>query len=259
MNKYVSAWLLITIIFLSGCKSESETTNLTVSAASSMAESLQELKKQFEAEHPSIKITYNFGGTGTLRKQVEQGAPVDLFFMASETDYYTLKEKGFIEKGQAILSNRLVFIQDEDKEWNSFEQFLNTNEKLAIGTPEAVPAGTYSMKALQQLGSWDELQKRGRLMYAKDVQHVLTLVEEGAIPAGIVYYTDIQKAHNIKLVEKLDEGLYGSIDYFLAITSTNKATKHAADIFYQYVLQHLKLFESYQFQMNNELEKMVDE
>jgi len=104
--------LLSLLIILTDCTSpKADTGNqveFTISAAASMTDRLLALKERFEHQYPNVKINYNFGGSGTLRKQIEKRVPIDIFFSASEQDYKLLDEAGFIKKGQAILQNHLV-------------------------------------------------------------------------------------------------------------------------------------------------------
>ncbi|BCB02486.1 molybdate ABC transporter substrate-binding protein [Bacillus sp. KH172YL63] len=254
MKRISISLILFSILFIFGCSPFTKDTdapvNITVSAASSMTESLNELKDRFEKEHPDISVTYNFGGTGTLRKQVEQGAPVDLFFLASQKDYVLLEEKGFIQKGFPIFENRLVLIKHKEVAIDSFDSFLSSDEKVAIGTPDAVPAGTYSKQMLQAVGAWDMLSGDNRLVFAKDVHHVLNLVETGAVDIGFVYASDTLHADNIDIVEEIDPELHEPITYYMAeIDGRGSSNEDEIETFYEYALsaKGLKLFKSYGF------------
>jgi molybdate transport system substrate-binding protein len=261
LKRIMASFLVLCLLIMVGCsdskKESNKTIKITVSAASSMTESLNKLKDMFEKEHPSITITYNFGGTGTLRKQVEQGAPVDLFFLASKKDYQLLEKGGYIQKGNPIFENQLVIIKQEGTGIDSFKSFLNTNEKVAIGTPEAVPAGTYSKQMLKSIGAWDKLVKDNRLVFAKDVHHVLNLVETGAVDIGFVYLSDTLQATNIEIMKEIDSNLHEPIKYYMAMMKEQETNQKAVETFYQYVLldKGLEVFESYGFQTNKDEEK----
>ncbi|WP_044476723.1 molybdate ABC transporter substrate-binding protein [Oceanobacillus massiliensis] len=245
----------LVLVLLSGCtnstREDQDMVELTISAASSMTESLLELKSAFEAEYPAIKLNYNFGGSGTLRKQIEQGAPIDLFFSASEKDYRLLEETDLIKQGTAIFENELVFIKSGKSELQSVEDFLKLDLELAIGTPDVVPAGTYAKQVLQKMGVWQQLQDR--LIFTNDVQQVLTLVDNGDVEVGMVYASDLVHSNNASILEGIDPAIHPSIHYYLAaIQSENDQSQEkeeAMSLFYDYARNETsqQLFESYGF------------
>lgn len=223
---------------LSGCGSsvESNQNEIMISAASSMTESLLELKDAFEAEYPHLAVTYNFGGSGTLRKQIEQGAPIDLFFSASMKDYQILQETDLIKVGIVILENSLVMIKSNDESFDTLQSFLDQDGMMAIGTPEAVPAGTYAKEALEQMEIWSRLQER--FVYTKDVRQVVTLVSEGAVDAGIVYSSDVSNIDEVTIFENIDSSHHAPIEYTVAVIkngSEEKTNSEAIEKFYQFV------------------------
>lgn len=238
-------------MLLTGCTPKAtpdETkTEVTISAASSMTESLLEIKEQFEKEYPSIAITFNFGGSGALRKQIEQGAPIDLFFFASKKDFELLNDRGMINKGKAILKNRLVIIASETAELKSLKDVVQQHKKLAIGTPEAVPAGTYAEEALRHMRMWDKL--KDHLVYTKDVQQVRTFVETGAVAAGVVYLSDTVGLKKAMILEEVDPSFYSPIQYYMGIIKKNGEKEEAEETFYRFVQnkQSGEIFERHGF------------
>jgi len=255
------------ILFITGCaqaEGNDEKTELTISAAASMMESLNEIKDLFEQEHPDIKITYNFGGSGTLRKQIEQGGPIDLFFSASKKDYELLADAGLVKDGAAVLENNLVVIQPESAELDSFEAFLETDGQLAIGTPEAVPAGTYAKEALEAMNVWTVLEGEKRLVFTKDVQQALIHVRENSVDAGIVYLSDVVDDNKIKVLEEIDGELHSPIEYFAAVIQQdgrNEAKTQAAELFFDFVQKDvsMEVFEEHGFKVTNKEERDVAE
>ncbi|WP_373894874.1 molybdate ABC transporter substrate-binding protein [Virgibacillus sp. CBA3643] len=251
--KRINIFSLLACLAIAGCgqasESDNTTTELTISAAASMSGSLTELKKEFEADYPAIELTYNFGGSGTLRKQIEQGAPIDLFFSASKRDYEALEEDGLIENGAAILENKLVVITSDHVTFDSFEEFLQSDKEMAIGTPVAVPAGSYSKAVLQEMDVWENLQER--LVFTKDVQQVLSYVNDGAVDVGMVYLSDLHGEENVNILEEIDPAYHPQIEYFAAsIESENDQKDEAVQAFYDYVQREesMELFEQYGFQ-----------
>jgi molybdate transport system substrate-binding protein len=260
--KRLTLFILVNLLLITGCAQSSSTAEeeieLTISAAASMTDSLTEIKEAFEEENPQVKITYNFGGSGTLRKQIEQGAPIDLFFSASKKDYQLLEDAGLVKDGTAIVENELVLIKPEEEKIMSLEKFLQSDEKIAIGTPVAVPVGTYSQQVLQEMGVWEQLQDR--IVFMKDVRQVLTVVKEGAVNFGMVYATDLYEELNITIVDEIDSDLHSPIDYFVATIGIDQDAEkeQAVRTFYEYVQGEDSriIFEKYGFQTS---EKVVKE
>ncbi len=208
----------------------SETINLTISAAASLQDAAKEIKALYAEENPNVNITYNFASSGTLQKQIEQGAPTDLFISAGVKQMDALQEKGLIveESRQNLLGNDLVLIARQDSEIAAFEDILKPEaEKVSIGTPESVPAGKYAKETLVSLDLWDKLQPK--LVFAKDVRQVLTYVETGNVAAGLVYSSDAAMGKNIKVAAAAPEDSHQPIVYPLAVIKSSKHQQAAED------------------------------
>ncbi|WP_068672593.1 molybdate ABC transporter substrate-binding protein [Oceanobacillus sp. Castelsardo] len=258
MKKYYTLIFILIMVVLSGCSSEkqgiTEKTELTISAAASLTEALLELQDTFEKEHPEIQISYNFGGSGSLRKQIEQGAPIDLFLSASSIDYEKLVDRQRVVEGKEILTNNLVLISGNGGEDSSFDSFLAGEGIIAIGTPEAVPAGTYAQETLTKLGAWDLLEEQDRLAPTKDVSQVLSLVREGAVDVGIVYSSDVKNEDDVTILHEFDKNLHSPIKYFAAIIDNGEESEtilKAKETYYQFISSESakKVFEQYGFQI----------
>ncbi|MDC3417851.1 molybdate ABC transporter substrate-binding protein [Aquibacillus salsiterrae] len=247
-------FLLSFVVLTAGCQEtaeQTETTKLTISAAASLTDSLLEIKEQFEQDNPNVELAINFGSTGSLRRQVEQGAPIDVFFSASEADYQKLVDGGFVAKGNILVTNQLVIIKGVGVQANSFEQWIadnNGNAKVAMGTPDVVPAGTYAKEALESLNKWESLSNQ--FVFAKDVRHVLTLVSQGATEIGFVYKSDMINEKNIELLEKINPNRHEPINYYVAVLNT-KIKKEATTLLIDYVMSDagLSIFESNGFEI----------
>jgi len=167
-----------------GTGSDSKT-EIIISAAASLKDALAELETKFEGEHKNIDLTFNFAASGTLQKQIEQGAPADLFFSAGEKQMKTLSEKKLVGASEVILKNALVLVvPKEGVEVPAELKDLSkeTYKKIALGEPETVPAGSYAKQALTKGEIWDIVQSK--IVFAKDVRQVLTYVETGNTDAG---------------------------------------------------------------------------
>ena len=244
MKKMTIILTLLFLLVLAGCANDSEsekTAELTVSAAASMTDSLLEVKEAFEKEHPAIKISYNFGGSGALRKQIEQGAPIDLFFSASKTDYDKLVKQDMVQDGTAIFQNELVLIKSNQTDLNSRDDLMQQGGSIAVGTPDAVPAGTYAKEVLGNIGVWEELQDRQMLVFTKDVSQVVTLVSQGAVDVGIVYASDVIARDDVTVIDRFDPSLHATIEYYATIIESEEQQSEvmqAREAFYQYVLEN---------------------
>ena len=250
------ASMLLLIGILTGCGSQESNTQtnepieLTISAAASLQDSLEELQKNYEKEHDTIKITYNFGGSGALQQQILKGAPVDLFFSAAEDKFVELVNKGLINKkqGTTLLTNELVLVVPKENEKNiqSFED-LKKADKIALGTPETVPAGQYSVETLKNMKLWEDVETK--IVYTKDVRQVLTYIETENVDAGIVYKTDALVSEKVNVIATAKGDTHTPIIYPVGVI---KDSKHAeeAENFYNYLQsdEALKVFKKYGFQ-----------
>ncbi|MDP1442089.1 molybdate ABC transporter substrate-binding protein [Priestia megaterium] len=245
--------IMMTFILLVGC-SNPETTKdtkegqqteqsaskekveVTTSAAASLQDALTKIEKRYEKEHKNIDLKFNFGASGALKQQIEQGAPVDLFFSAAEDKFDELVQKGEIDKSQGVdlVGNDLVLVvpKDTKKPIKDFTDLSTKADKIALGTPDAVPAGNYAKQTLEKLNIWNEVSKK--VVYAKDVRQVLSYVETGNVDAGIVYKTDALISDKVKIVATADEKNHDPIIYPVGIIKDTKHPKEAK-AFYQYL------------------------
>lgn len=254
-NGLLASLLLVGI--LAGCSStETNTTKeveLTISAAASLQDALEELQKNYEKEHTNIKIIYNFGGSGALQQQILNGAPVDLFFSATQDKFDELVKKGLINntKETDLLANELVLIvpNNNEKQIQSFED-LTKSEKIALGTPETVPAGQYGVESLQNMKLWSAVESK--IVYTKDVRQVLTYTETENVDAGIVYKTDALVSDKVSVVASANEDTHTPIIYPVGVIKDSKHVKEAED-FYHFLQsdEAMKVFEKYGFQGAN--------
>lgn len=267
MNQFVWALVLIVIFILSSCSKaenhseeiqshESEpqiTGTLMVSAAASLTDALLEIKQAFEAEH-DVEITFNFGGSGKLAQQIEQGAPVDVFISANTNWMDILVEHDFILSDSLtnVISNELVLIAHRDEPF-TYDQLsaINTKEitQFAIGHPESVPAGTYAKQALVASGLWNELEQK--IVYTQDVRQVIAFVATGNADLGIVYASDALIAEEVKVLTTIDASLHDDIAYPAAIV-THAKNQPAAAAFLTFLTsaQAQEIFTRYGFQSN---------
>lgn len=220
MNQFNKAWffgLIAVFLLLTACSStKDEKITLTISAAISLTDALEEMKEVYETEH-NVELTFNLAGSGTLAQQIEQGAPVDLFISANEQWMDTLEENGLIlsDTRSDVTGNRLVLIAHTDStlSYQSFDEF--TPEDVAIGNPDSVPAGAYAKEALTALNVWDDIEDQ--LILAKDVRQVLTYIETGNATVGFVYESDALSSDDVQIVTTVGENYHDPITYPSAV------------------------------------------
>ena len=182
--------------------------SITVSAAISLKDALDELGPIFQVQQHrknggnGTAVTYNYGGSGTLARQIEQGAPVDVFFSAAEKQMDELSTQHLIvaDTRRDLVGNALVLIAPaQSTALRSFQDLTGSAVKtIALGEPNTVPAGMYARQTLEHLGLFAAVEKK--VVYAKDVRAVLTYVETGNADAGMVYQTDANTSKEVRVV-----------------------------------------------------------
>lgn len=215
-----------------------EPTEIMVSAAASLKDSLTELQKGYAQKTPGVKLTFVFGASGTLQQQIEQGAPIDLFISAGKTQMDALEQKNLIVKESKVdlVGNELVLVAGKDSnKVTSPEDLTKSNVgQISIGTPESVPAGKYAQESLTNLKLWDALKSKSKFVLAKDVTQVLTYVETGNVDAGLVYKSDAQGSTKVKVVTVMPVSSYKPIAYPAAVIAATK-NKQVAEDFLKYL------------------------
>jgi len=202
---------------------------LIVSAAASLTESLNEIKPIYEAAHPGVTLAFNFGASGTLQKQIEQGAKADLFLSAGSKQMTALVDEKFVDPAteKNLLLNELVVVVPA-KGGAAVTGLADLKKpefkKIAVGTPETVPAGSYAQQALTSAKLWDELKPK--MVFANDVKQVLNYVETGNTEVGFVYKTDALASKAAKIAYAVDKSAHKPITYPIGII---QATEHRAE------------------------------
>lgn len=252
---------LVSMVLLAGCGGTKEQPSvaaqpveLNVSAAASMKDALAEVQKLYLAKKPNVTLVFNLASSGALQKQIEQGAPADLFISAAAKQMDELEAKNLIKKESRknLVENSLVIIVPKDSDLNltKYEDLAQaTVKKVSIGETETVPAGQYAQEVLKKLNLWDAVKEKA--VMAKDVRTVLTYVETGNVDAGIVYGTDAAISGKIKTVATAPSGSHKPIVYPVAILSGAKQPQ-AAEEFLAFLngAEAKAVFEKYGFTMS---------
>jgi molybdate transport system substrate-binding protein len=202
---------------------------LTLSVAISMKEAVEELGRRFTQSRPGVVLRYNFGASGELQKQIEAGAPVDLFVSAAQRQMDELEMKGLIVPAtrRVFARNVLTVIKPADSNVDIAKPADLLGPKvtrIVIGNPRTVPVGQYAEESLRALGLWERLQ--ARIVLAENVRQALDYVARGEVEAGIVYTTDAAiRSREVKESFRLPEDTYRPVTYPVAVI---KDTRHAA-------------------------------
>ncbi|VVB85915.1 Molybdate/tungstate-binding protein WtpA [uncultured archaeon] len=208
------------IAAVSGCLSEKQKVDkpveITVSAASSLQDTFKDMGTDFQKKNPGVKINFNFGASGVLQKQIEQGASVDVFASASQKEMDALDEKGLIINSTRanFTRNKLVIIAPSNL---TIEQLKNL-DKIATGNPKTVPAGLYAQTFLENAGVYEMLKPK--LIFGENVRQVLDYVERGEVDAGFVYLSDALRS-NLS-VSPINDSLYPPIVYPIAVIKDSR-------------------------------------
>jgi molybdate transport system substrate-binding protein len=205
---------------------------LTISAAASLKDALNEVKALYLKEKPNTVLTINLGASGALEQQIEQGAPVDLFFSASSASMTLLKDKEQLDNTtlKNMLGNKVVLIVPKDStvSISSFAEVLDSSiKKVALGEPTTVPAGQYAEQVFTYLKILDQV--KAKAVYGKDVKEVLTWVETGNVEAGVVYSTDAKVSTKVKVMATASEASHKSVIYPVAMIKTTKSPEATKD------------------------------
>ncbi|TLU85987.1 MAG: molybdate ABC transporter substrate-binding protein [Chlorobium sp.] len=209
-------------IFILSCALLAITTSamageLNLSAAASLKEVINELSATYTAKHPGTAFVKNFGPSGTLAGQIENGGPADLFIAANTEWMDYLNNKKLVDAGsiKTFAWNSLVFAGTTSKKVTSMND-LQKLEKIAIGSPKSVPAGDYAMTAMTKAGVATKLADK--FIMAKDVRECLMYAELGEVDGGFMYKTDALQAKKAKLLFSVPQELYPRVVYPMALT-----------------------------------------
>ena len=227
-------------------KDKNDENALQIAAAASLTDASKDLEKEFKKDHKDANITFNYGGSGALRQQIEKGAPTDVIMSANTKDVDMLKDKDKAHDTYNYAKNKLVLIGDKDSNYKSVKD-LKRDDKLAVGEAKSVPAGKYAEKYLKANNLYDKVEPN--LVYAKDVRQVLNYVKKGNAQLGYVYKTDLaqdQKNGNSNVKEINEAKLDKPITYEAGATSDKKLAKEWMDFLKSYKAK--EILKKYEFE-----------
>lgn len=222
---------------------------VSLSVAASMTNAVKDIIAQYSASDNKVDIIPNFGPSGGLAKQINQGAPTDIYISANQKWMAFLRKEKMIDPAtETILAkNTLVFVGMKNPAVTKMEDIVKLRQ-IAIGSPKIVPAGDYAAQAMENAGVYKTMQKGNKLAMAKDVRQALAYADRGETDGAFVYKTDALLATQAVILFEVPQELYKPVTYPVALTVEGAHNK-AAKAFYDYLLgpKAAKLFAKYGF------------
>lgn len=226
--------ILLLILFascpLTGCHADNQVT-LIVAAGTGLTDALAEVNDLYSRQKKQIRIETNFAAAGDLQTQIENGAPVDIFFSAATSQMDTLEQKTLILSAtrKNVLANKLVLITHQDNQ-GAIDDFSALKDGrfslMAIGDPEFVPAGAYALEAFKYAGISYEALKPD-IILGNNVRQVLNYVENKNVEYGIVYYTDTVTSDLVKIVATAPEEINRLVIFPVAVVAASSHPEQA--------------------------------
>lgn len=235
MKKLLATAMALLLPLLGGCARRADAAEVNVFAAASLTEALTAIAEQYGAVAPEVRLRFSFDSSGTLKRQIEEGADCDVFLSAAPRQMDELTDGGAIDGGTRVdlLENAVALVVPEDNPKNirSYDDLVSALRSgdvlLAMGNAD-VPVGQYTRKILECYGlREDELAARGVLTYCSNVKEVVTQVREAAADCGIVYQTDACSA-GLTVVDTAAAEMCGQVVYPAAVLKNAAHAREAA-------------------------------
>lgn len=225
MRTLMLVWLLGLLLL----GSTAMAAEVRLSVAASLREVMGALTEKYALEADAVRFASNFGASGTLARQIEQGAPVDLFVSANGKWLDYLGEKGLLDQAAAVLAgNQLVVIGRAPAALTGLDDLLKL-ERIALVNPKSGPAGEYAEQALTTAGLYEALRKH--LVPVKDVGQAVVLAERGEVDAALVYRTDARLAQKAQILYEIPGDLHTPVNYPMALTLSGRESAAAGAFF----------------------------
>jgi molybdate transport system substrate-binding protein len=199
---------------------------IIVSAAVSLKNVFEEIGKILEERHPGTKVRFNFGASGDLARQIEAGAPVDVFASAAQKDMDIIDQKGLIASGTRMnfAGNSVVLVTSGMSRirMELFEDLRKTEvKKIVIANPKSVPAGRYAEEVLKYFHLWEAVENK--LVFAEHVRQALDYVARNEVDAAMVYSTDAMiRPKEVRIITKAPDKSHQPIVYPVGIVKGSK-------------------------------------
>ncbi|MCO1602302.1 molybdate ABC transporter substrate-binding protein [Desulfosporosinus nitroreducens] len=242
--RFVACSILFLVLFISGCSSVvnqaskpedngvayNKPIELLISTAPSLKGSFEEIKGLYTAKNAQVNLVFNYGPSGSLQNQIEQGAATDIFISQGKPQMDALEQKGLIKKDSRVnlLGDELVLIVNKSNtSINSFEDLTKPEvKKIGIGEAESVPAAKTTKETLETLKLWDALQPK--MVMGKDLMQVMTYVETDNTEAGFVWDTIAITSNKVKIVAAAPADSHKPVVLPAAVVAASKNSDEAS-------------------------------
>lgn len=204
---------------------------IRLSVAVSLTDAINEICADYSRAYPGTTCVSNFGGSGTLAKQIAAGAPADLFISANPkwVDFLADEKRVAADTVRVLAANALVFVGSKGRAFSLAD--LPNLKRIAIGSPRSVPAGQYAEDAMRKAGIYDQLAGAGKLVMAQDVRQALVYADRGETDGAFVYKTDALLAREVVILFEVPQELYSPVTYPMALTDSGGANPEAKAFF----------------------------
>lgn len=233
-----------------------EKNDVIVFAAASTTNAITEIEALYEKKGLG-KVKTSFASSSTLAKQIQSGAPADVYISANKKWMDFLEKKDAVKKNSRfdLLGNRIVLIVPNDSPVKNLDiteginivSLLGSDGRISMGDPDHVPAGMYGKKALENLGLWEQVKNRTAPM--KDVRAALVLVERAEVPLGLVYKTDAAISGKVRVIGMFPIDCHPQIVYPAAVVSHGKDKSGMAFLNFLKTPEARLIFEKYGFEV----------
>ncbi len=223
-----SGLALLLFLFIAALPAAGRAAEIRLSVAASMSDAIRTLVAAYTKEHPTVTILPNLGSSGSLAKQIAQGAPADLFISANRKWVDYLVKAGRVDRStvHAFAANSLVVVGAPLPGVTSLAT-ITALPRIAIGSPQSVPAGQYAAQAMRGAGIYDELLSAHKLVMAKDVRQALLYADRGEVAAAFVYRTDALLARQAVILFTVPANLHDPIVYPMGLTKAGSSNDEA--------------------------------
>ncbi|HXA98473.1 MAG TPA: molybdate ABC transporter substrate-binding protein, partial [Candidatus Dormibacteraeota bacterium] len=222
LSRSLAVAVAVVLLAAAGARAQ----DVTLSVAVSLKDVTEELGRGFMAAHPGVTLRYNFGASGDLQKQIEAGAPVDVFLSAAQRQMDELEKQNLIVAAsrRAFARNALTVVKPADSRIDITKpaDLLESRVgRIVIGSPKTVPAGQYAEESLRALGLWERLLPK--IVFSENVRQALDYVARGEVDAGFVYTTDAaSRAQGVKEAFRPPDDSYRPVVYPGAVVTASK-------------------------------------
>ena len=204
---------------------------ITIFAAASLQNAITELAQNYTAE-TGVKVQVSVAGTSTLARQIQHGAPADIFISANKSWVDHLLSRNLLDPNSVsvIAENAMVLVarDDVDARVSVLEGHWDSNSLIATAMIGSVPAGIYAKEVLDHYGLWDKLQNQ--VVQTDNVRSALRLVELGQVDFGLVYFSDVAASKDVQIVERLPANSHSTIEYHASLVGA-KSSRNAQNFY----------------------------